>query len=280
VNTAEHSDDGETPRLFVQITAPDDIDGVLERPSRSVVFLHGLGGTHRYWTAADGAQHIPTGSALVDLLGFGHSPRPFTRYTLDKHLSALESLVSQRAPFVLIGHSLGAALAVAYAAQHPADVEALVLISLPAYGDREHAVRWLRRRPRGWFFTNMALTAVVCVLTRRLFGPLLPFLVRDVPREVARDLVEHNFMSSTTSLWNVLYRRDVRRDVEALPDDLPVTFIHGTNDGTAPIDAVRELVRGRTNGRLVELDGVDHHPWLRDPEACAEAMTATPARIG
>jgi len=237
------------------------------------VFLHGLGGTHGYWAAASGESHLPQGSALVDLLGFGRSPRPLRRYTLETHLAALEPVLARRAPSVLVGHSLGAALATAYAARHPDQITALVLISLPNYGGRKGAVRWLRRRPRGWFLTNMALTALVCVTTRRLLGPILPLFIRDVPREVARDLVEHNFMSSTTSLWNVLYRRNVTNDLDALPDELPVVFIHGTHDATAPIDPIRRLVEERSSRQLFELPGVDHHPWLRRPTECARLIT-------
>ncbi|MFV1960994.1 MAG: alpha/beta fold hydrolase [Acidimicrobiia bacterium] len=244
----------------------------------SYVFLHGLGGTHRYWTAAGGARLLPRGSALVDLFGFGWSPRPLTRYTLENHLSALESALGDRAPFILVGHSLGAALAVAYAARHPADVERLILISLPAYESQRSAVRWLRQRLRGWFFTNMVLNVIVCIGIRRLLGPVLPFIIRDVPREVARDLVEHNFMSSTTSLWNVLYRHDIRTETSALPEELPVLFIHGTDDTTAPIDQIRRLTYERDGWRLVELKGVDHHPWLRQPETCAELIAATATR--
>ncbi|GMQ86789.1 MAG: hypothetical protein BMS9Abin07_2386 [Acidimicrobiia bacterium] len=239
----------------------------------SFVFLHGLGGTQVYWTAADGESHLPPGSALVDLLGFGRSPRPLTRYTLETHLAALEPVLAARAPSVLVGHSLGAALAVAYAARHPNQVSALVLISLPAYGGPGGAAHWLRRTLRGWFLTNMVLTALACVATRRLLGPILPMLIRDVPREVARDLVEHNFMSSTTSLWNVLYRRDVTVDLDELPEKLPVVFIHGTDDDTAPIHSIRRLVEERSSRQLLELAGVDHHPWLRQPTECAELIT-------
>jgi len=247
--------------------------------SDSYVFLHGLGGTHRYWTAAGGDQLLPRGSALVDLFGFGGSPRPLTRYTLENHLSALESALVDKGTFVLVGHSLGAALAAAYAARHPDQIERLVLISLPAYESHRSAVRWLRQRLRGWFFTNMVLNVIVCIGIRRLLGPVLPYVIRDVPREVARDLVEHNFMSSTTSLWNVLYRHDIRADANALPEDLPVLFIHGTNDTTAPIDQIRRLVAERESWRLVELKGVDHHPWLRQPETCAELITARTKQI-
>jgi pimeloyl-ACP methyl ester carboxylesterase len=182
-------------------------------------------------------------------------------------------------PFTLVGHSLGAALALAYAARWPDRVRRLVLISLPVYGNREAAVRWLRRRPQGWFLTNMVLTAVACVVTRRLLGRLLPRLLRDLPHpEVARDLVEHNLMSSTTSLWNVLYRSDPAAEAERLAPGLPVVCIHGTGDTTAPIGSVWVLAAGRERWRLFELEGVDHHPWLRHPLQCSRLIAATTRR--
>jgi pimeloyl-ACP methyl ester carboxylesterase len=214
---------------------------------------------------------------LIDLFGFGRSPRPFTRYTLETHVAALETVLVGREPFVLVGHSLGAALAVSYAARHPRDVTSLVLVGLPAYGGRQGAIRWLRHGLRGWFLTNMVLTAVACVTTRRLLGPFLPRVIRDVPTEVARDLVEHNFMSSTTSLWNVLYRRDTASDLDVLPHDFPVLFIHGADDATAPIDPIRRLAAGGSGRRLIEFEGVDHHPWLRRPSDCADAIATTAA---
>jgi len=280
-----HDSAVEPVQLHVEIADEDieAVDGEFEDQSagtpRSYVFLHGLGGTQRYWTAANGARLLPPGSALVDLYGFGRSPRPLTRYTLEKHLSALESTLADRAPFVLVGHSLGAALAVAYAARHPGQIDRLVLIGLPAYEGKRSAVRWLRQRLRGWFFTNMVLSVVVCIGVRRILGPVLPFVIRDVPREVAQDLVEHNFMSSTTSMWNVLYRRSVRADAAALPKEFPVVFIHGTDDTTAPIGPIRRMVSERDDWRLVELEGVDHHPWLRQTEKCANLIAAKATRV-
>lgn len=79
-------------------------------------------------------------------------------------------------------------------------------------------------------------------------------------------------MSSTTALWNVLYRHDVSNDLEALPAGFPVTFIHGTEDVTAPLEPIKGCADTRPTWRLIELRGVDHHPWLRRPAACAALL--------
>jgi pimeloyl-ACP methyl ester carboxylesterase len=233
-----------------------------------LVFLHGLGATSRYWTCSRPRR---PDAAYIDLFGFGGSPRPLVRYTLDRHLAMLRTVLSGQRVYVLVGHSLGAALALAYAARHPDDVDGLVLLGLPHDGSRRAAVRWLRQHPSGWITTNLAATAVACVATRRVLGPLLPQLLPNNPREIAEDLVAHNVLSSTTSLWDVLYGHDLAVDAAALPDHIVVHAVHGNQDTTAPITAVRTLAAAR-GWQFTELDGIGHHPWLDGPAACDRAL--------
>ena len=240
----------------------------LGRGSLRVTFLPGLGGTTRYWTStpvAPAFRHAQT--ELVDLYGFGHSPRPWCRYTVERHVDALARTLQAGPPRVLVGHSLGAALALALAARHPNRVQALCLFSLPDYGSRAGAIEWFASQRGGWVYTNMLATALACLVTRRVAGRWLPYLVHNVPPEVARDLVLHNMASSTTSLWEVLYRHDVRVDAAALPPGVPVTCVHGARDVTAPPARVKELAARFPQWRHVTLDA-DHHPWLRAPGAC------------
>jgi pimeloyl-ACP methyl ester carboxylesterase len=125
----------------------------------------------------------------------------------------------------------------------------------------------------------MAAAALACVLTRRVAARLLPKLLRNVPRVVAEDLVRHHMVSSTTSLWQVLYRHDLAADASALASGLPVSFVHGSADTTAPIDGARALASTRLDWRFETLEDVDHHPWLREPQRCAEVVSALLARV-
>ena len=228
------------------------------------VLLHGLGGTHRYWTcgpvpfALSGHRTV-----LIDLLGFGESPKPWMRYSVERHVAALHASLAGERSLTLVGHSLGAALALAYAARYPSVVRRLVLISLPNFGGAEGAVAWFARQRGGWIYTNMWATALACILTRRVVGRLLPRLLRDIPREVAEDLVAHNMVSSTSSLWEALYRHDLRFEAEATAQILPVLMLHGGADLTAPLAGAQALATARSTWEMRVLDGVDHHPWLR-----------------
>lgn len=132
----------------------------------TVVLLHGLGGTHRYWQA--GLEGTTARSVMVDVLGFGESPRPWRRYSLAVHLDALEDALLPHAPFALIGHSMGAVLALALAARRPDLVTRLGLLSLPCYASEAAAYDWMRRLPGGWVYTNIFAAALACMITRRV----------------------------------------------------------------------------------------------------------------
>ncbi|MBT5576566.1 MAG: alpha/beta hydrolase [Microbacteriaceae bacterium] len=73
----------------------------------------------------------------LDLLGFGQSPSPATAtYTLDEHVAALDRTIrSLKLPSraTLVGHSLGALIGARYAAQNPAMLSHLILVSPPVY---------------------------------------------------------------------------------------------------------------------------------------------------
>lgn len=245
------------------------------------VFLHGLGATHRYWR--DGIEAAPLAGrvTLIDLLGFGESPKPWFRHTLDRHLERLHAIIGGHRDVVLIGHSLGASLALAYAARHPEPVARLVLLSLPCFnGGEQAAFRWLRQTAEGWLFTNVLLMTLACVITRRVLGGLLPYLRPDLPRAIAQDVVKHSWMASTTSLWEVVYHHDFEADAAALSARLNVTCVHGERDMTVPADGVRRLAAGRRNWQVVTLPDVDHHPWLRRPGLCRELLApGAPARF-
>jgi pimeloyl-ACP methyl ester carboxylesterase len=241
----------------------------------SVVFLHGLGGTHRYWLSVMDDVRSNVHLLFVDLLGFGDSPRPYCRYTLDLHVSKLRNVLNGRKNLTLVGHSLGSAIALAYAAKYPEDVNKLVLISLPYFGDKHAAYRWLRHSPSGWLLTNMLTMALTCLVSRALAKRILPLFVKGYPRVVLEDLVKHNIFSSTSSLWDALYREDLAIRA-SLPSKMPVVCIHAEDDSAAPVKGVKKLVRQFPNWRLYLLNKSGHQPWLHAPQTCMDIILGVP----
>jgi pimeloyl-ACP methyl ester carboxylesterase len=96
-----------------------------------VILLHSFGGDSSHWaTTLDHLRHHRRALAL-DLRGHGKSGRPRDMdYSLGAFVRDLEFVVKELKleRFVLVGHSLGAAVANAYAGKHPKQVAGLVLV--------------------------------------------------------------------------------------------------------------------------------------------------------
>jgi pimeloyl-ACP methyl ester carboxylesterase len=249
------------PKLNVMVSGMAD---------STLVFLPGMGGTTRYWQGRATALEKRHRVILVDPLGFGESPKPRTQYTVERHSEALRRTLAPYAPFTLIGHSMGAVLSIAYAASYPEQIEGLFLIGLPFFGDREQTYRHFRNGSvvDRWVFTNVMMASLACILTRRVFGYILPYLLRNIPQEVAEDLVKHTWRSFTSSLWEVIYNFDLNGTVDRLDPQLPIFCLHGEKDQTAPLAGVMQLARNRPNWHVAALANGDHHIWLRQPDIC------------
>ena len=98
--------------------------------SNPLVCLHGITAQHRAFNAA--ARHLGPSHALVgvDLRGRGDSDKPDSGYSLEAHASdvvrVLDHLGLESA--VLVGHSMGAFVALETALAYPERVRALVLL--------------------------------------------------------------------------------------------------------------------------------------------------------
>jgi pimeloyl-ACP methyl ester carboxylesterase len=93
-----------------------------------IVWIHGLGESSLCFqaisrhSALQGYRHV-----LVDLPGYGHSPRPDEAYRLDEAATELASwLPTLGEPAILIGHSMGGVLAQLVAERAPTTARAVV----------------------------------------------------------------------------------------------------------------------------------------------------------
>lgn len=251
---------------------------VVERWGRgpTVLLLHGLGASARYWHPLRDIEPAFRGVA-PDLLGFGSSPSPpHASYDVDSHLEGLVPLFGEAA--VVVGHSAGAILAAALAARRPDQVRGLVLVGLPAYPDAATARREIgtlgllaRLTVDGhpaarWLCTTICRFQSVAVA-------LAPHVQRDLPAEIASDAARHTWPSYSQTLERVVVDHRVAPDL--LATTCPVRLVHGTDDPTAPSRHVRRLVDElRAAGRDVVLyqRSGDHHLAVRRPETVAEVV--------
>jgi len=117
-----------------------------------IVFLHGMGSSSETWAAQMAVLDGQFTVVAFDLLGHGESPAPKdpTLYSRDGALADLDDVVAtlDRKP-VLVGHSLGGYLSLAYAATRPGAVRGMVVMATgPGFRDAEKRQAWNARSER------------------------------------------------------------------------------------------------------------------------------------
>lgn len=98
-------------------------------PSHTVVGVHGLTANHACWYPMAEALAADHRVVTYDLRGRGDSDKPAAGYSLDHHAADLRGLLDHYGIELaaIMGHSLGAHIAVRFAVLHPQRVARLVL---------------------------------------------------------------------------------------------------------------------------------------------------------
>jgi len=191
----------------------------------------------------------------LDILGFGQSPTPArSQFTIADHAAALRSTIRSlrlRAPFVLVGHSLGALIAARYTAENPASVAKLVLLSPPVYLDpsafgasRDRTAMGIYMKVYEYLRANKSFTMRAARGLDRL-SPIRNLL----------DVSEENWNAFTLSLQNAIESQTTVSDVARVR--VPVEIIYGTLDPFLMPSGIRilETMRHVTVHRI---DRADH----------------------
>lgn len=258
---------------------------VLGEGSTTVVLLHGLAGSGRYFGAEYDALAGDARLVVPDLLGFGDSWDRGEGFTVADHVAALRALldaVAPTGPLVVVGHSTGCVLALALARALPQRIEQAICVSPVLYRDAEQA-----RRCLGEMGVMVRLFAMqtpwawrVCqwVCAHRRAAAWVAVAVRpDLPVAVARDGVWHTWDSYMQTLAHVIIESGSVRWLAEPP--APVRLLVGQADAGIARD---ELAAASAHAavELRTLDGGHDLPLTHGADCLAairEAMGAAQA---
>jgi pimeloyl-ACP methyl ester carboxylesterase len=238
--------------------AGPDLSGESAGEGTPVLLLHGLSATRRN-VVQGSRQLVRRGYRLIayDARGHGSSspaPEP-SAYEYADLVADLEAVMEQlgleRA--VLVGSSMGAATAMAFALARPERVPALVQIT-PAYtGDRT-----TRLEPDTWAVLADALDRGVDSFVRAAVTDDMPEKWRKVAREATRQRMErHEHPEAVADALRVVPFSEAFDGLEPLESlDLP-TLVVGTRDEADtlhPLDVARQYAQRLPRGELVVED--------------------------
>ena len=193
-----------------------------------VVLLHGIGRSGKVWQPlVDELQGKPYRVSVFDLLGFGDSPKPgWPRYDIDTHAEAVIATIKRQRynqPVLLVGHSLGALVALRVARLRPDLVKHVILYEMPLYDGLPEKRRYKARLAIYFTFYQWAIKQ------NPSFGEAKKrFSERMATKVVGAELTPQTWIPFIKSLENSVMKQTAADDIQKLT--MPADVIYGSRD--------------------------------------------------
>ncbi|WP_395408602.1 alpha/beta fold hydrolase [Pseudoduganella sp. UC29_106] len=225
-----------------------------------VVFLHGSGPgasgysnfKHNYPAFAEQGHRV----IVPDLPGYGLSSKPAdAEYVLDFFVGALRALLQALdiRRCILVGNSLGGAIAIMYALDFPADVEKLVLMAPGGVEDRSTYFQMEGIQRMVSLFANRELNATT-------MRELMSLLVAD-PVHITDALIGERLPICDVQPPSVLSTMRVPNMTERLEDlACPVLAFWGVEDRFNPVSGAHKLLAHCPDARCLLVNRCGH--WV------------------
>lgn len=241
-----------------------------------LVLLHGLATTRSIWVRAAPRLARTRTVVTLDVPGFGDAAPAGRGFRLDDVADRIHrDVVAARlgGPVDLVGHSMGAAVALSLAARHPEAVRSLVLVS-PA---------GLRPLPPA-LAAGLGFAAQAYIPVRRRAAPLATFGwgrrllmaggVVDgaaLPEGVVRELVAASRGARRIGpALSAVVSVDLRATLAALP--MPVGALWGSGDRVIPPGGAHTVLAMRPDAICEVIAGTGHISMIERPAAFVAAL--------
>ncbi len=218
------------------------------RAANTILLVHGIGerASHDWDKQLESlSQHYRV--VTLDLPGFGDSGHGDQRYTPEHYVAVLEHIAEhyQLSQFDLVGHSMGGAIALLYAAQHPQRVRRLVLVDVAGILHRLAIAKYDIASLFGHNQKEIGKYESYVVKIIEKFDKLYPFIREGVAplNEKLRagiELVDYDFSNPLNQLT------------------APTLIIWGDNDHIAPTRTAKALQYRIRDARLEVISGSGH----------------------
>ena len=207
---------------------------------RPIVFLHGWTGSWRYWINAMQVSSTSFRAYAIDLFGFGDTAHDPLRYPLEKQADLINRFLEEMGigKVALVGHDLGALVALTFIQQQPKSVDRVMAINCPLEYDALNArMRTTSAAEQVEWLTSRSPEALAALSDASKIDP------------------QAVSVSMTGLQTNHLFD-----DVRNL--GVPSLFVYGTSDPALPLPAQEKTDALPQHMHQVNLEGAGHFPMV------------------
>ena len=246
-----------------------------DRAAPPLLLLHGMASFARIWHLIAPAFAADYRVLALDWRGHGDSAwAPSGEYRYQRYLSDLDGLISALAldDLAIVGHSLGAWIALCYAGQAPERLRALVAADFRigfTPEELEQARAQSRRPPRDF--------ATAAEILDRFAASLAPVAASDA---LIRRLGQHAVKQNAAGRWAFKFDRAA---LAAAPFDpwplfsslrVPILALRGAQSPLMSHDAIVRVGQTIPGVRIAAIAGAYHHPFLDRPDPFIRAVAS------
>jgi len=270
-------------------------DPTMSRTGNHVLLVHGLGANTISWEPVGQPLADAFGATVtaIDLIGFGRTRGNGRIASVASNRALVIGVLEQLGPSMLVGNSMGAAIAIGVTARQPELVTELVLIDPALPHPRPgliDVVRLARLAPVmfGPVGKHVVGTRARMLGPERLVDASLGWSLHDPSRldpALRRRLValaaERYAYPEAPAAYAEAARSLLLYLARGLHDDLavasaarPTLLVHGELDRLVNVDSARGAAARHIDVDLRVLEGIGHAPQLEAPEMLVEVMSS------
>lgn len=205
----------------------------------------------------------------IDLPGHGQSGTLGYVHTMEDMAGAVKAVLDELhvEQCVMVGHSMGGYVSLAFAEHHPAMLSGMGLFHSTATADSE-AKKTDRQRAIDLVMRNAH--SFIAAAVPGLFAEASKYRLKDGIAQLTARVQTFPSQGIVANLRGMMQRSDRTAVLQAL--DIPTLFIHGTEDPVISSEVIRAQAARVKQGTYVELEGVGHMGYLEAPDLCLSAI--------
>lgn len=245
-----------------------------------MVFVHGWGGSCRYWHTIAEALVDDFDCLLYDLRGFGRSLLPKNtlklNYELEEYAEDLAILLDSLGldKVYIQAHSMGASVAALFLNRYKERVKQSILVCNGIFKYDEKAFKAFHKF--GGYVVKLRYKWFLKIpLADRMF--MARFLHRPIPAEERRAFLEDYLLADYEAALGTIYTSVSKKAVEIMPGEfakleVPTLMISGEKDIIIPAEMGKQAAALNEMIQYVEIPQTGHFPMLEDKESYLKAV--------